>query len=641
MPFLHPLYLLGLISIASPLILHFLSRKRAKVIPFSTLKFLIPYSTRRKFFLRLKEILLLMLRVLALLLLTLGIAQPVGKSLSRRTVTILVLDNSYSMNSHNEELWGKAKEKVREYIKKRGIFFLLTESKKEIYKGKEIKEALSSIKISYSPFLLSKFLEKAEKILNEFPSRDKRIVVISDMQKINFSGIKKNYLYPVIFDYVGDKSKYKNTSIEKVKLKTQGTRAIFEVTLHNWTSNLKEGKLKLIIDGKTYFEKKLEIPAKTLLPQKFSINLPPSSYKGFIKLDIEDDLKEDNFWFLSFSTFSPIKVLCIDGHPSKIKYLDSAYYLSLALNPEEEKNFYLQPVVIDKITDKLNSYPVIFLLEYPEFNTKEVSLLKNFLNSGGNLIIATGKNISLDNYNRMLSYILPADLISYQEGNFNVKDTPIFSLSEKLKERVIFRSIISAKEKKDSHILLYFSGGYPALLERKFGKGTVYLFTSTLSLSETDFPLTPYYLPFIHEFISRISPSSEIKNYLTGKPISLPSFKREYTIIEPQGKEIKVKKTFIPLIPGIYYVKEVDRNFAVNCNRMESNLERLNYKEIKMITSGKISPVKDRGRTFQKGEWGNILLIVGLFILGMESILANSFLPSEREKRKIFLRRKR
>ena len=639
MPFLHPLYLLGLVSIVSPLLIHFLARRRARVIPFSSLRFLIPSSTRRTFFLRLKELLLLLMRILALLLLTLGIAQPVSKTLSPNIRSVLILDNSYSMQAKQGEPREKAGEKVKEYLKKGGSYFLLTGYGKNIYK-KDIEKTLSSLPVLYAPLPLNQLLDKSVEFLGKFPRGKKRIIIISDMQKINFSGVKSSYPLPIVFEEVDGRGG-ENASIENAELSIRGTKVTFELTLHNYSPRTKEGKIQLRIGGKLLREENIQIPPESTIPLLFSANLAPGHYEGTIKLVTEDDLKEDNLWFLSFSTFSPVKILCLNGRPSPVKYTDSAYYLSLALNPAKDKNFYLQPVVADRIPANLSPYPVVFLLEWQKFTPREAEILADYVNKGGILWIVPGKNTSLPAYNSSLSSLLPADLISPREGTYYLKDTPDFPLLKELKERVTFRHIISAKAKKDAHILLYFSGGYPALIENRLGKGKVYLFTSSLSLSSTDFPLTPYYLPFIYTSLTRVlSPAHSLQPIFTHTRVTLPSSQKMFTIVDPRGKTIRAKGSFTPLIPGIYRLKGIKgETFAVNSNRAESDLQKISREKAKKeMGNSVIWRGEEKKEALQPEGWGNLLLLAGLFILGMESILSNSFLPSEKAKRQFFLR---
>ena len=103
MGLLAPLFLLGLAAVAAPVIIHLRLRHRSQVVAFPSLMFIsrAPYrSVRRR---RLRDLLLLALRCLALALLALAFARPLfqGEAAPGATeanrLTVVLLDNSFSM----------------------------------------------------------------------------------------------------------------------------------------------------------------------------------------------------------------------------------------------------------------------------------------------------------------------------------------------------------------------------------------------------------------------------------------------------------------------------------------------------------------------------------------------------------------
>ncbi|KPK71824.1 hypothetical protein AMJ87_06505 [candidate division WOR_3 bacterium SM23_60] len=105
MTFLYPLYLLGIALTAIPIVIHLWFRKRLKRVPFSTLQFLKRTEAKRFGWLRLREILTLVLRCLIILFLFLSLSRPRLTSVllgaGRSASVVLMLDNSYSMGYGN------------------------------------------------------------------------------------------------------------------------------------------------------------------------------------------------------------------------------------------------------------------------------------------------------------------------------------------------------------------------------------------------------------------------------------------------------------------------------------------------------------------------------------------------------------
>ncbi len=100
--FLSPLFLAGVAAAAIPIAIHLFFRRTEPVIDFAAMRFLrqapVEHSRRR----RLREMLLLALRVAALILLAFAFARPyLGQSAAALTapVTMVLLDTSASMTA--------------------------------------------------------------------------------------------------------------------------------------------------------------------------------------------------------------------------------------------------------------------------------------------------------------------------------------------------------------------------------------------------------------------------------------------------------------------------------------------------------------------------------------------------------------
>jgi len=117
MSFLAPLYILGTLGLALPVLLHLIRRTPRGQLRFSSLMFLAPTPPRLTRRSRLDNLLLLLLRCAALTLLALAFARPflreaaelILTSSRQRLITVL-LDTSASMR--REGLWQDAKDRV-------------------------------------------------------------------------------------------------------------------------------------------------------------------------------------------------------------------------------------------------------------------------------------------------------------------------------------------------------------------------------------------------------------------------------------------------------------------------------------------------------------------------------------------------
>jgi hypothetical protein len=122
MSFLAPLFLLGALAVAGPVLFHLIRRTTRDRVPFSSLMFLQPTPPRLTKRSRIEHWLLLLLRALVLGLLALAFARPFLKSPAAQPPatgnggrTAIVMDTSASLRRAG--LWEAAQEKAREAIR--------------------------------------------------------------------------------------------------------------------------------------------------------------------------------------------------------------------------------------------------------------------------------------------------------------------------------------------------------------------------------------------------------------------------------------------------------------------------------------------------------------------------------------------
>jgi len=100
MNFLYPAFFLGALTVAIPIVLHFLRRDVAPEVPFSAVRLLRRSPVARSRRRRLRDLLLLAARVAALLLLAAAFARPyVAGASGSSTLRIVAVDRSFSMGT--------------------------------------------------------------------------------------------------------------------------------------------------------------------------------------------------------------------------------------------------------------------------------------------------------------------------------------------------------------------------------------------------------------------------------------------------------------------------------------------------------------------------------------------------------------
>src|SRR5580700_11445240 len=117
MSFLNPFLLFGSLALAIPVLIHLVRREKSEIVPFSSLMFLLKVPKRAIRQQKIKNLLLMALRLLILALLVGAFARPYltkpstpPTAAGHDRAVVLMLDNSYSMRygDHFEKLKAEA-----------------------------------------------------------------------------------------------------------------------------------------------------------------------------------------------------------------------------------------------------------------------------------------------------------------------------------------------------------------------------------------------------------------------------------------------------------------------------------------------------------------------------------------------------
>jgi len=201
--FLNPAFLWALPAAAIPIVIHLLSRRRLPEVSFPTTQFLRdlePQEIRR---LRLREILLLILRTLAILLLVLAFARPSltphnTVAHSAAAVAILI-DDSESMAALEEQARPRieiAKERAAAILEaaRPGDEISIATSTRPDANGAghttdrvRLKRALERVEATSLPAKMAAAILEARRALQRSRLQARELYVISDLQRANFA----------------------------------------------------------------------------------------------------------------------------------------------------------------------------------------------------------------------------------------------------------------------------------------------------------------------------------------------------------------------------------------------------------------------------------------------------------------------
>ena len=241
MGFLNPIFLVGILAAAVPLIIHLWSRRQAKTVDFSSLMFLLAAHRQSVRRIQLKHLLILLLRIAIITLIAIALARPLLKSpflladARANASNVIILDNSYSMGYQGiqGERFEMARTIAREIVDSlpRGdsaSLILMSDTPDPILRQltkdlEQVKIAIGEARVSFRSTYVPSSLEMAHEILEQSSDRNKEIYLISDFNENgwdnwvrvpNRSGARI-FLLPV-GEEVGE-----NISIEELRESTQ------------------------------------------------------------------------------------------------------------------------------------------------------------------------------------------------------------------------------------------------------------------------------------------------------------------------------------------------------------------------------------------------------------------------------------
>jgi hypothetical protein len=639
MTFLNPLVLFGLIAASIPIIIHLLNLRKLKVIEFSSLQFLKEMQKNKMRKIRIKQILLLILRTLAIIFLVLSFSRPTIRNINLaglgsevKNTIILVIDDTPSMSVEDKQgsyisQAKKLAEKILESSEEGDEIYLIRFSDLNILKenfepvSKNIAQReIENVEVKdISRTFVDVFLS-VSKILDQTKNLSKEVYILTDFQKTNlpedlsnlpkldksFDSNTRIYVFKI-----GEKEAF-NISIDSLQVLTK----IFEMnkpvtitaSLTNHSSeNGVNVSSNLYFNDKKVAQKGIDIKSNS--SGNFSFNGQIKEY-GFNsgRLEIEDDdFLKDNFRYFNFFVPEKIKVLMVSENPNDL------FFVNLVLSQTVDDNS--EPVfsITQTSTQFFNSYKPenydILIISSPEkiFN---LNPLKNFIQNGGRVVILPGINSSVISFSKAIES-LGLNTINGVTGSKDTKSSftrfreidfnhPIFSgiFSEKVQKKIespkIFQSF-NYKPTLNGKEIISLENNYSFLIEEKIGNGVVLLFTSAIDLSWSELPLKPIFVPMINRIALYANSNNSNLDFLAGEEIQFKPFKRitgQLKIQTPDGKEIVYSSEnfvtdFVNLgkfeTAGNYKVFEDDKLIgiiSINIDARESNLSKLEEKQL-------------------------------------------------------------
>ncbi|MEJ6700760.1 MAG: BatA domain-containing protein [Akkermansiaceae bacterium] len=564
---MNPWLLMGAAGVALPIIAHMLNNFRYKKTDWAAMQFLNRSVRVRSSEIRIRDLLLMLIRCLAVLLLILAFTKPAltdDDSFSMipgedHAAVIIALDVSFSMQHSDgtttrlERAYEKI-DKIAERITPGSSVSLILLADQHrvvvrnmIYQPEAFAALVREQKIQHESINIDTIPKRLKELCDDVDALQKEVYIVTDLQAKDWKD-SSPWLLSAFNDLSEDASvcmvpvegKSDNVAVTRFELVSgvlrKNTTARYRATVHNYNSQpVSDVRIKCLVDNINVDMKAIDmIPAHA--SETVSLFVPfnnSGSLRITAALD-KDALELDNQRRIVSNIRDKVSVLSVEGSSDSAGA--STSFLSKALHAHDsdssKKDLSIRSIPwVAFPTMNLDDFDVIIISDVPSVTNDLIEKLNVYVRKGNGLIWFAGKNVKLPIWNKQSAKcqppLLPAEMVqaddvSNDQGAGIALDTvlpdhavcrPLKSLPEDLLSETRFNTILNIKPHPGSNVVLKLSGSNtPVLIEQSLGRGHVFMFTSSADPSWNNLALTPAFPMLIQQTIT----------YMTGREFEKP-----------------------------------------------------------------------------------------------------------------------
>ncbi len=671
MQFLFPGFLWALLALSIPIIIHLFYFRRFKKVYFTNVRFLKEVKEESSARSKLRNLLVLLMRLLALAFLIFAFAQPfipTGDEVQQgqKAVSIYV-DNSFSMESLSEDipLLERAKQRAREIIAayaEDDRFQVLTNDfegrHQRLLSQEDALVMVDEISIRPSVRTLDEVLERQQQVLRGSDLESLVAYQVSDFQQNTAANLFNWQDTSIQVNLIPLQAVQENNiSIDSawfespVQVINQTNPLLIKV--RNWGNEDAENiRLSMNYGGQEQPIGSLSIPAGEYIIDTAQVTILRTGWQQ-ATLNITDyPITFDDRYYLTFQVAEKVNMLSIyEATPNR--YVAAAFtnnpYFELANQSSQGLDY-----------SSFSNYQLIILNDLTTISSGLSLELNQYVNNGGNVLIFPSANANTNSYNQFLRTFPADELRDYQTqqrgvGSINTDEfvfNDVFeNTNSNLKLPVSQANYrLSNFSTRGQETLLVYRDGSPYLTKYQVGQGNLYLSAAPLNEELNDLVRNgEIFVPMIFKMAISAGEAPKIA-YTIGQDRVLEA---EHQVT--QGEQIyQLRGTSKEFIPeqriarskvvlnvnnqveedGIYELSlesdEILHQYAFNYDRQESNLTYYNADDLVRQVGDRMTIldetaeanfeqlIGERSRGVVLWRW---CLILALVFLGIEVLL--------------------
>lgn len=707
--FLTPAMLIGAALIAVPIVLHLVMRQVPKHLLFPAVRFIVRREQANRRQLQLRHLLLLLLRAGAIALLAFALARPTVKakgSLGSQEAPVaaaLVFDTSPRMAyRENNQTRLELAQGTAHWL----LGQLPPESEVAVLESEQpagdfavdlgaAEQRISQLKPAATATPLPEIIERALPLVRKKDQQRKEIYLFTDLSRsawpTDVSGRLKSLLEDAgeVALYVIDVgvAQPHDFALGDVRVNPEVFARNGQVQIESEAVRLgpeeDRGVAVYVIDSKGIPQPRGQkvIHWRPGEPQAIDFTLTGEelgSHQGYLRIQGEDNLPADDTRYFTFDVRPPFRVLIAAAKPVD----QHALFLTQALSPSllrrsGRARFVCDTISLDQLLDKnLENYSAVCLLDPTPLDATVWQQLDGYVKQGGGLAIWLGRDAQ------------PIDAFDSPEALAVLPGKPVQRTHAPergvmLAPRDLQHPVLAAFRRgagvpwqsfpvweywklgaldKNANVVIPFSDGRPALVERQIDRGRVLMMTTPISDAASDpyawnqlatgFQAWPFVILSNESLLYLAGSGEERLNYFVGQRAAIRLQDNQvapiFALSSPDGNESatltadQVNHTVsVPATSaaGNYRIRAggseggVDRGFSANTPLAATDLERISSESLDaLLGAGRYHLTHGReeiDRSVAVGRVGRelfpLLIVLVALALAAEYLLANRF----------------
>ncbi len=637
MPFLftNAALLAALAGLGIPVLLHLLLKRKSQRLRFSTVRFFAKQDEQASSKRKLRNLLLLLLRLLIFALIVLAFARPYlplttpNAAGGQRRQVVLILDRSLSLQAADSggprwpRLQAAARKLLGELKADDQAALVVCADRATIVSGFASAQVVAKTIAELTPGtgtadLAEGFREAAKLLATADPKAVPSVVVLSDLQRASSANLGAAPL-PEGIDVqllpTGDLAA-PNLAVADLNLEGGEDALPHAVIAHHGDEDLGALETELRLDGKSMSVK--TVPLKAGATTNLDLRLPalkPGWHQAEFRLRAQDSLAADDRRFQAVFVPPPVSVLLVENRPRARSFATQTFFVAAALDPTfgttnpAPARFALDRISPADLAARLSVAPtnrpaVVVLPAQAGLGVQARAALASFVQDGGGLLIFGGPETSASAFNANFAGLAPVvikgDEAAEDEFGWHLSDAdkagPLFvpfrpANSGNLALPTFLRRHTVAKVTQSS-VNARFEDGTPLVASLSAGRGRVVFVNTAADTAWGDWPKHRTYLPWLQNAVQWLAGREGEPSLRSGANLVAGSEEElelgsafaqaKLTLTGPAGKPLALtadaqgRVAFTPAEAGFYLLADAQgrevRRFSANVPTAEADL---------------------------------------------------------------------